>query len=92
VDAALSSPVARTEVDKKDLVFVVRNNLRERRLELDELAPGKIAAEHGVLKMVAESSHRLEYAPQSPIVADVIAYDVPVAQAAPRFQRVTNAG
>src|SRR5262249_24967203 len=81
IDATCGSAVDGTEVYHEDLIFLVLDQGVKHGDHRDPLAIGKIAAEDGILDVVAAAAQRLEDAVATIVVADVIGDDVSVAHA-----------
>lgn len=71
-EEARRDAVVRAEVEHDDLVFVVVDEIGERRLEFDAIRFREFAEEHTVLEAIAVVEEYLGHVPTAVVVADVV--------------------
>ena len=68
--------VGRADIDQKNVVLAIFDQLAQPRLQFGAPAPGEPALKDGKLKPFAIALHGFEHAPPAPLIGDVVGYDV----------------
>jgi len=89
-DDAFAAAFGWAEVNEKDLVFGVVDDGGEGGTAADEIGGGELALEYGVLEVVAEGAHGLEYLAETFVVGDVVADEIGATHENARGARIDN--
>jgi len=85
-DHPVAAPFSRTKRDEQHLVFVLVDNLTQRRFQFDFLGRIQVTLENRKLKMIAETATGFEGASQSFVIRHIVANHVCRSHKSPRHQ------
>jgi hypothetical protein len=75
-DYTLATAICRSEIDEKNLVEFMMNDVRQQRATLDQLGFVELTFEDAVLQMIAPIPHGLVNLAKSLIIANVVANEI----------------
>lgn len=78
-DDSIAAAFNGSEIDEQHLILAMVDDLPEGVAAANQVSWRELALEDRILEMVAEVAHRFEDAPESLVIADVVAYEISIA-------------